>query len=117
MTPEEVVDRARELDDCEVLLTIRGIVTEGPDGIHLSRLGLLHDVTICDRNGRPERDLVKIRRAPVKVESGELYEAPGLSLSRGQADGSLHLLDKNEFIEPGRVREIAGLRRVKVVKA
>jgi hypothetical protein len=118
MTPHDVVARARELEGQEVVVTVRGVVqryTGENWGVRRPSSGLFA-VSLTD-NGRAVDDLVDIQPAPLRIEPGELYQGPGVPLSRGQADGSLHLLDRDEFINPDIVRRLDGLHRVKVVPA
>lgn len=72
MTPDDVVARARELEDQEVLLTVRGTVRhfEGDQwGVYR---GVPFTVMLNTRDG-VHSDLVSIEPAPLRIEDGCIY--------------------------------------------
>ena len=111
MTPDEVVERARELEGEEVLLTFRGVVRRSGDNVWIPRGS--YPVHIAS-HGEADDDLEDIRPAPMRIVKGQRYADAQGRLFEGDTDGGLWELAAG-YILAGEVGELDGLRPVRVV--
>lgn len=114
MTPDEVVARAREMVGQEVLLTVRGVVTQGESWINV-KTGKVSAVLLQSFTDKAQSYLVDIQPAPIRIEPGALYRNGEGELLRGDSDGGLQGFDG--YIAADEIGPDSDLVRVKVVDA
>jgi hypothetical protein len=114
VTPEDVVARARTLEDQEVLLTVRGTVRHFAGDQWGVYRGMPFTVMLNNPDG-VHSDLVSIEPAPMSIKYGQLYADTNGGLYRGNHGPTVSPInDVDHFYNP---TDLPGLRAVKVVDA
>ena len=105
-------DGVYELVGLEVEVVFRGRLTQASQSGNLYLAGPEgDDISLNRADGGPV--LVEVRRAPLVIEVGELYQDDSGSLFVGEGDHTVHPYGLPTVIR----RAMPGLRHVKVVKA
>ena len=116
MTPDDVVAQAKELVGQEVLLTVRGVVTQGESWINV-KTSKISAVLVQSFTDEALPWLVDIQPAPLRIEPGELYADEQGVVYVGAGAGMLQAVNGEKRGAMADQSTLKGLRRVKVVDA